>query len=195
MAKKHPVRRSRDAKVGGRKKVTAKERGTNKPARSKTRNVVSSHHPSAEKAFAKLRTADGCGAFLLVGEHVEGRWDAKQAVVELPSRGRKTVSGKYAASQLDKIVRGFAAMGHADRVKMMRKLLDGPATYRALQRTSGLKAGPLYHHINQLRLAGLILPKQRDLYELTRGGRNLVLVAIAAAGLINDTRRRPVALK
>jgi len=75
----------------------------------------------------------------------------------------------------------------------MVKLLEGPGTYRALQKVTKLKAGPLYHHVSQLRLAGLILPKQRDLYELTRGGRNLILTVAAVGGLIRDGRRRPVA--
>lgn len=72
----------------------------------------------------------------------------------------------------------------------MLKMLEGPATYRALQKVTKLKAGPLYHHVNQLRLGGLILPKERDLYELTRGGRNLVLAVIVAEPLIADARRR-----
>jgi predicted transcriptional regulator len=76
----------------------------------------------------------------------------------------------------------------------MAKLLEGPVTYRGLQKVTRLKAGPLYHHINQLRLANLILPKQRDLYELTRGGRNLILTAMAAGPLIRDKRRRPVSV-
>lgn len=86
----------------------------------------------------------------------------------------------------------MAAVGHPHRGKIMLKLLDGPATYRTLQKVTRLKAGPLYHHINQLRLAGLILPKQRDLYELTRGGRNLILAAMLLGPLIRDTRRRPL---
>jgi predicted transcriptional regulator len=82
-------------------------------------------------------------------------------------------------------------MGHAQRVTLLVKLLEGPATYAALQKVTKSKVGPLYHHINQLRLAGLILPKQRDLYELTRAGRNLILTAIAAGPLLKDRRRRP----
>ena len=87
--------------------------------------------------------------------------------------------------------RALAAVGHDVRARLMTKLLEGPATYRALERASGQKAGPLYHHINQLRLAGLILPKQRDLYELTRGGRNLILTVSVLGPLLRDVRRRP----
>ena len=85
----------------------------------------------------------------------------------------------------------LGAFGHAGRVGLLAKLLEGPATYRSLQRVTRLKPGPLYHHINQLRLAGLILPKQRDLYELTRGGRNLILAVMVVGGVIGDARRRP----
>jgi predicted transcriptional regulator len=85
------------------------------------------------------------------------------------------------------------ALGHVQRMKVIRKLLDGPATYQALKRLTKLKPGPLYHHVNQLRLAGLILPRQRDLYELTRAGRNMVLGMMVLEPLIHDARRRPMA--
>ncbi len=87
----------------------------------------------------------------------------------------------------------FAAIGHPVRARLLRLLLDGPATYKSLRTHLELAAGPLYHHINQLRLAGLILPKSRDLYELTRGGRNLLAVAMAVTKLMHDRRRRPIA--
>ena len=86
----------------------------------------------------------------------------------------------------------MAAAGHEVRAKIMLKLLDGPATYRSLKRVTKLEAGPLYHHINQLRIAGLILPKQRDLYELTRGGRNLILSMTVLDRAVLDRRRRPI---
>jgi len=73
---------------------------------------------------------------------------------------------------------------------MLVKLLEGPSTYRGLHRITGLKAGPLYHHINQLRLAGLLRPKQRDLYDLTRGGRNVILGALTLTKLAKDKRAR-----
>lgn len=113
-----------------------------------------------------------------------------------PGRRIRPGSNGRAVGRRAKLATGtcaaLAALGHAQRVKLLLKLLDGPATYRALKRVSKLKPGPLYHHINQLRLAGLILPKQRDLYELTRGGRNLILTVLAVEPLIRDTRRRPM---
>lgn len=84
------------------------------------------------------------------------------------------------------------ALGHVQRMRIIRKLLDGPAIYQALKHLTKLKPGPLYHHINQLRLAGLILPKQRDLYELTRAGRNMAMGIMVLAPLTQDSRRRPM---
>jgi len=105
--------------------------------------------------------------------------------------GTKDPHARVVAAMSAGACRALGALGHSARAKMLRTLLDGPATYRALQRVTRLKAGPLYHHVNQLRLAGLILPKRRDLYELTRGGRNLVLVAFVLAAMTRDPRRRP----
>lgn len=83
-----------------------------------------------------------------------------------------------------------SALGHAGRVKILVKLLEGPATYGTLVKVTQMKAGPLYHHVNQLRLAGLIRPKERDLYLLTRGGRNVLLIGLAMCQLGNDRRER-----
>jgi len=85
----------------------------------------------------------------------------------------------------------LTAVASVHRVRMLAKLLEGPATYRALQKVTGLKAGPLYHHVAQLRLAGLMGPKQRDLYDLTRGGRNLALAVMNLPRLARDHRPRP----
>ena len=151
---------------------------------------------SITRGFPKLAGRDGCGALLMVGECVDRGSDKRSHTFEMRA-GAGDASGRGAAGRVSKTVasvaRAFGALGHVQRTKILAKLLEGPATYRAVQRVTKLKAGPLYHHINQLRLAGLILPKQRDLYELTRGGRNLILAAMVIGPLIRDKRRRPVA--
>ncbi len=137
-----------------------------------------------------------------VAESVGGEWDVAQARDERVSQ-RKGSGGAVAAmtraaramatkARIKTLAGTLAALGHPARVVMLVKLLEGPATYRALQRVSGLKAGPLYHHVNQLRLASLILPKQRDLYALTRGGRNVLVGGLALMSLAGDKRERPV---
>jgi DNA-binding HxlR family transcriptional regulator len=120
---------------------------------------------------------------------------AESAVeIVLPSDGVDTQGkrkGRRQAKVSTLVIEALGALGHSQRGRILRKLLEGPATYRALQGETGLRAGPLYHHIHQLRLAGLMLPKERDLYELSRGGRNLVVVAAALEKLVRDRRRLP----
>jgi predicted transcriptional regulator len=62
---------------------------------------------------------------------------------------------------------------------VLRLLLAGEATHKALSKATGLKAGPLYYHIRELRSAGLIGPKVRDLYMLTKRGRRVILGILA----------------
>jgi hypothetical protein len=131
---------------------------------------------------------------LSIAERAGDTRDEVSRQVEVADKGG---GGRGAVGRLNRtwprLCRVLAALGHVERAKILAKLLEGPATYRSLQHVTKLKAGPLYHHINQLRVARLILPKQRDLYELTRGGRNAILGAMVLAPLISDIRRRPVA--
>jgi DNA-binding HxlR family transcriptional regulator len=136
---------------------------------------------------------DGFHATIEIVEIVDGKRDVARRTWDIPKKRVPGAAGGKgrAAESLRKSNQALSVLGHAARLKLLAKLLEGPATYRALQRTTKLLAGPLYHHINQLRLARLILPKQRDLYELTRGGRNVFLIALAAGPLAADSRRRP----
>lgn len=138
---------------------------------------------------------DGWGGMLVVFEHCGHERDYADGrcvqALSLTSRQSRGVAAKIRRATIH-ASQAFSAAGHVQRARIMAKLLEGPATYRALQRVTKLKSGPLYHHVNQLRLAGLILPKQRDLYELTRGGRNLVVAAGLLGPLVSDKRRRPI---
>ena len=189
-----PVAARRNAK--GRSNVAAAKR-RNRGPKSRVRKGVSRPRATAaaaRRSFPGLRRQDGCGAMLLVAEHVGGEWEEITQLCEVElgsSLSRRRVVTRRATRISPRTCRALAALGNDQRVKIMAKLLEGPAIYRSLQRVTRLRAGPLYHHINQLRLAGLILPKQRDLYELTRGGRNLILAAMVVGPFIRDGRRRP----
>lgn len=146
---------------------------------------------------------EGCSVALVMVERTGRRVDRVMSSMELqyvetdggakfPKRrkgGRR--ASKHRVEVPARVCQAMFALGHVQRMKVIRKLLDGPATYQALKRLTKLKPGPLYHHVNQLRLAGLILPRQRDLYELTRAGRNLMLGMMVLAPLTRDSRRRP----
>ena len=154
----------------------------------------------ANRAPRRAASAEGLSALLLVDEWGGGSHEQVCQVARIGVRPEKPSLPKRLAASVGRrrfrasaaTCRAFAAAGHPTRVKLLAKLVEGPATYRSLQTTTKLAAGPLYHHINQLRLARLILPKQRDLYELTRGGRNLVAAMAALEPLLRDGRRRPV---
>lgn len=154
----------------------------------------------SKRRRSRATPAEGLSAVLLIDEWGGGSHEQVCQVARIGASPQKPSLPKRVAASVGRrrfrasaaTCRVFAAAGHPTRAKLLGKLIEGPATYRALQTATKLAAGPLYHHIQQLRLAGLILPKQRDLYELTRGGRNLVVVMAALEPLLRDGRRRPV---
>ena len=73
----------------------------------------------------------------------------------------------------------LAALGHPLRAQVLVQLLAEPATYRGLVELTGTEAGPLYHHLKQLRLAGLLISPGRDRYELTDRGCEAALLVVA----------------
>ena len=159
---------------------------TDRKRRRAAKKTATRKKSAAPKRKATRRaTRNGCEATIAIAERVDRSVDKTTHRWFLPA-------GKPARRLPAKMCDAFAAIGQVARARILTKLLEGPATYAALQRSTKLKAGPLYHHINQLRLTGLILPKQRDLYELTRGGRNLAAVALTLAPLMGDLRRRPM---
>jgi hypothetical protein len=107
-----------------------------------------------------------------------------QADLERASRMFRTKAHLQVLSEV------LGAFGNGCRLTILLMLLAGPATYQALQQAVHLKPGPLYYHITQLRLAGLLCPKARDLYMLTRGGRDALLLALLMGSVIDDTRSR-----
>ena len=86
----------------------------------------------------------------------------------------------------------LASMSNPHRLVILHRLLQGPATYRQLQATCKLKAGPLYHHISSLRLAGLVGPKTRDYYELSEVGLRLTLLSGLVPKLARARGKRSV---
>lgn len=86
--------------------------------------------------------------------------------------GRQTITAP-AAQRLAEVL---SAMGHVVRLQILSYLLAGPADYSALSRATDMRSGPLYFHLQQLRVAGLIGPRKRDSYTLTRRGTIVTIV-------------------
>ncbi len=175
------------------------------PAAGRRRAVVSGRarrggrKPPLGQLLAKLAEQlsgeQGCAGAAVIVDRRDGVAGHSSAILRIGHGGTNRGKGRERAprygSRASMRSTVLTALGHATRFRILCKLLEGPATYRALQKLTRMKAGPLYHHINQLRLARLILPRQRDLYSLTRGGRNAVVVAHLLAHLSQDARSRP----
>ena len=103
----------------------------------------------------------------------EGLIRQRERVVRQLARGLKP----------DAVARNMAALSHPQRIRILLKLLAGEATHKLLRKITALKAGPLYHHLRELREAGFIGPKTRDLYVITRAGRWAILGTLAVGRL------------
>lgn len=181
---------ARNKAKGSTKRAKVATKKTKKKAMPVSKRVAK----SSVRRKPRLRKSDGFTAEVTLVERSGGSTERGFQTLTIPiPKTAKTGGGavlRKAAAGLIRAVPALAAASHEYRVKLMMKLLEGPATYKAMQQVTKLTPGPLYHHINQLRLAGLILPKQRDAYELTRGGRNLILGLLVLAPLTHDKRRR-----
>jgi len=182
---------------GGRQGGGSGRKGN--PARSKTARPAK--QPAAgrrHRAGGALATPAGLTVQLAItvldGTHRDEKKVSLQGVIQAaPGRSKARavrlldrVSAARRVSQgarPDELARLLAAVAHPQRIRILLKLLGGEATYRLLAKTTGLKAGPLYHHLRELRSAGLIGPKVRDLYALTRTGRRMILAALALGRL------------
>lgn len=83
----------------------------------------------------------------------------------------------------------LAAFGQRRRLRISRAILSGANTHRELARVSGLAPGPLYHHIKTLERGGLLVVVERNRYDLTSFGRDLLLVTTI---LVGSAKRKPV---
>jgi hypothetical protein len=101
------------------------------------------------------------------------------------SRGQKLLRG------LDQpgMARVFAALGSSRRLAMLGAIFDGACSYAALVGRLNMKAGPLYHHVRELRLAGLLESDARDSYRLSKRGTYAWLAACSLDALLKSVRQ------
>lgn len=187
LAARRPARRTR----GTPRKTAA--RGGRRPGPRREGAIAETPGGPAGRLFAGLDRDGGWGAWTAVAAaEAGGAVGVVQQSLRLQLKGRRPRMTGIRSAEPKRAAAVLAALGHAQRLVILLKLLEGPATYRGLSRATGLKAGPLYHHIRQLRLAGLLLSRARDLYELTRGGRNAAAACLVLSRLAGDKRPLPV---
>jgi DNA-binding HxlR family transcriptional regulator len=183
----------------GRAKTAARRRATRRAGRKEPVKPLASVFPVLARA---RRPVIGLGTFVIVAEALGGGVDAKTVAAEAFITGRRAerqpntaverAAKRFCRGNLEDLTRVLSALGSVHRLAILAQLLEGPATYRSLQHRTRLKAGPLYHHVNQLRLTNLVGPKSRDTYVLTRAGRNALLLMLSLRPLLKDARPRPV---
>ena len=88
------------------------------------------------------KTGDGCGGVVAVGERVAGEWDWARGALQIQftdgTGGSRGAVGRLMRTW-PRTCRILGALGHVERAKILAKLLEGPATYRALQHLTKLK--------------------------------------------------------
>jgi predicted transcriptional regulator len=84
------------------------------------------------------------------------------------------------------LARLLSAFAHPQRVAIMKAIYTGAGTYAALRSKVGLKAGPMYHHLRELRLAGVLADGPRDVYRLTSKGRDALIIACSLGSILGE---------
>jgi len=91
--------------------------------------------------------------------------------VELQNAMKRYLSGDLADGWEDELVRIFKAFTHFNRLAMIIRLAEGPATLHDLNRAAGIVVKSSYHHLRFLFGAGLVDVKREwhhpDVYSLS----------------------------
>jgi hypothetical protein len=135
----------------------------------------------------------GPGSRLGDGDDTDAGTDPDERAFEYSGRGRfgkhKMMIARRAKLpdvldvEPDQLAKAFAALASPARVVLVRALLDGPLTSQELRaRLDDPSVGQLYHHLNQLLAAGLVVQPGRSLYALPRGNEIALCVVLLAAG-------------
>jgi DNA-binding HxlR family transcriptional regulator len=199
MAKRKTSAGSGARRSSDRPRSAGSRRGVRRrPTRTKTAKRASGRSQRAARA-GKSRTLEHAAEVEVSSFNERGRTEHRKATIRAAGKpapaGRKpepptTGQRETLARQIARVVRperlaqALAAVAHHQRIRILLTLLGGEATHQHLAKTTGLKAGPLYYHIRELRAAGLIGPPVRDLYTLTAKGRRALLAVLAFDKLV-----------
>lgn len=140
-----------------------------------------------EKQIAGLATADAddaahTGMLYYSGSYRGGRYDYRWQPQERKVGGLLAVDGEKAAKIL-------AAIGHKQRLDILKAVLQEPLTGPELVEKLGMgTTGQLYHHIKALAGADLLVQEERGGRYTVSGSRALpLLLLLAASGDLLDT--------
>ncbi len=154
---------------------------------------------TTRKRSSKNRLGTGFACSISIVQAVEGKGREVSTSVESMiserrgggPRERSTAARNLVKGlNLEKIAASLGSLASTHRLTIVHRLMEGPAGYGQLREATKLQAGPLYHHIGFLRLAGVVGPKSRDVYELTESGRRLALLSVLVPKLLRSRAKR-----
>ncbi len=152
---------------------TARRRAVAQTGKRRFRRVAAAT-PERPSTHARRRPTAGGDA----GRHPNRRAKRRDAARRSASNPGLT----YAAGLAN-------ALGHAARLRILSRLLTGPATYQALCAAAGHASGPLYHHVRALVTFELMYRYERDEYRITSLGRTLLRSWLRTASGVSRLRR------
>lgn len=116
-----------------------------------------------------------------------GRFGKHQMVVH-----RRAGLAEVMGTEPDQLAKVFAALASPARIVLLRSLLDGPLTSQELRaRLADPSVGQLYHHLNQLLAAGLVVQPGRSRYALPQGNEIALCVELLTAGHLIEGGQAP----
>jgi len=137
-------------------------------------------------------TTDGTGVVLAVLQKDRGKLQQHLVALDRPTAASERIRLKEGTTLLKEpaaAARLLHGAAHPERLRLMAELLPSPRTHHDLKTATGLKPGPLYHHIRELERAGLVVSPARNRYELTEVGR-LTFLLTAGLTMMSSKGRR-----
>ncbi len=168
-----------------RKKTPKRRKRTAKPAKQLSLNELLPNTLGRS-------TTEASGVVLAVFQKGEGKVQQHLATLDRPvaaSERLRLKEGTKILKQPAAAARLLHGAAHAERLRLMAELIPGPRTHHDLKTATGLKAGPLYHHVRELERADLVVCPARNRYELTEAGRLTFLLTAGLVVLSSNGRR------
>jgi DNA-binding HxlR family transcriptional regulator len=165
------------AKKAARKKAQGKKRkarpsSKQEPATRRSSDLTEELFPG----LTRRKRSFGVGAYWsVVSAEGDGRQRRSGRYEQFSARPPKIaddLTGGHAAAAIE-LAKTLSALGHSHRILLLRAMFDGVTSYAMLRRRTGLKPGPMYHHLRELRIAGLLKDGPRDVYRPTELAENL----------------------
>ncbi len=171
----------------------AKRKGVKRKIASSMRRRLDA--PALFPRLPRGRKAFGSGVLIAVAE-CQGRQTSLRIIrreafsVRAGDRNRTRL---LAGVDENNLARMLSGIGQRHRVVVLRAILAGANTHAALKKVTGLAAGPLYHHLRSLERAALVTFVERNRYDVSRVGRDLIMLATAICPVRAGNGRVPTA--